>query len=282
MYPLGQRGEHVVDVQGFGDVVVHAAGQRPLAVPRHGVGSHGDHRQIRPAWLLTYLAGRGITVHHRHLAVHQHTIEVCVTLQLVERFCAVNGQAQLDPGALQQFTGQLAVQLIVFDQQQSRATQAGHGAGTLAESRAGPGIGLGDLAEHRAQRLKQSGRRHRFGQYHRQMNAVPTGLFAGFLATERRDHDHRRRLRQFGGLHLPHRFHAVHARHAPIHQHQIIGQHLRFGVHQHGQCGPAALRDVHLHAKTARHAGQDLPRAGVVIDHQHTAAQQFVGGHHAP
>ncbi|MNF72523.1 hypothetical protein D3C84_545030 [compost metagenome] len=110
---------------------------------------------------------------------------------------------------------------------------------------------------------------------------MPTGFFVRLLATESGDHDHRRSLRQFRGMHLPHCLHTIHARHAPIHQHQVIRQRFGFSLHQHGQCGSATLRDVDSHAKTAGHARQNLPCAGVVIDHQHTAAREFVGSHHA-
>ncbi|MNN44729.1 hypothetical protein D3C81_1590340 [compost metagenome] len=140
---------------------------------------------------------------------------------------------------------------------------------------------MGDFSQHCAQRLQQRRWRHRFGQYHRQLNALPAGFFAGLFATKSSDHDYRWRFQQFGGLHLPHRLHAIHARHAPIHQHQVIGQPLGFGFHQHGQCGSTTLRDVHFDTKTARHGGQNLARRGVVVDNQHTATHQFVGGQHA-
>ncbi|MNO95999.1 hypothetical protein D3C76_876570 [compost metagenome] len=165
--PLGQGDEHALDVQRFGDMVVHAAGQGPLAIARHGVGGHGDHWQPSPTRLLANPAGCGITIHDRHLTVHQYAVEIIIARQQVECLFAMDGHAQLDASALQQFAGQLAVQLIILDKQQPGAMQAGHGTGTLSRSFAGPGIGLGGLAEHRADRLKQRGRRHRFGQHHR-------------------------------------------------------------------------------------------------------------------
>ncbi|MNH01334.1 hypothetical protein D3C79_605510 [compost metagenome] len=83
-------------------------------------------------------------------------------------------------------------------------------------------------------------------------------------------------------MHLPHRLHPVHARHPPIHQHQVIGQVLALGLHQHRQGHSATVGHIHLDPEAAGHAVQDLAGAGVVVDHQRPHTAQLVQGKHAP
>ena len=47
LYPAREGQEHRCRVDGLGDVVVHAGGQRQFAVAGHVVGGHGDDRQLR-------------------------------------------------------------------------------------------------------------------------------------------------------------------------------------------------------------------------------------------
>ena len=81
------------------------------------------------ARLLADKLGGRITVHHRHLAIHQDAVEVGVLRQQVERLLAVDRQAEGYARLLQQLAGQLSVQFVVFHQQQAGTTQAGRGAG---------------------------------------------------------------------------------------------------------------------------------------------------------
>ena len=61
--------------------------------------------------------GGGVSVHHWHLAVHQHSIEVRVFGQDVQGLLAVVGQHYLHACADQQFHGQFLVHIVVFNQQ---------------------------------------------------------------------------------------------------------------------------------------------------------------------
>ncbi|MNH97932.1 hypothetical protein D3C73_506390 [compost metagenome] len=175
--PPGQRGEHAVYVQWLGQVVIHAAGQGAFAVPGHGVGGHGDDRQRREVRLLANPAGRGIAVHHRHLAVHQHTVEIAVPGQPVECLLAIICQLELDACLLQQVARQLPVQFVVLHQQQARPLQACHVVSALLVALMGAGTGLRHFAEHCAYGFQQGGRSDRLGQHHRQMDVLVPGLF---------------------------------------------------------------------------------------------------------
>ena len=66
-----------MDLDWFGDVVVHACGQAPLALARHCVGGHRDDRHVPAASLVVAdLPGRLVAVHLRHVAVDQQRVIV--------------------------------------------------------------------------------------------------------------------------------------------------------------------------------------------------------------
>ncbi len=74
----------------LGDIAVHPGGQAPLTVALHGIGGHGDNRQMAAGrfFPLANRRRRLEAVHLRHLNVHQHQIERRV-LQRLHRFPAV-------------------------------------------------------------------------------------------------------------------------------------------------------------------------------------------------
>jgi hypothetical protein len=72
---LGQpfhNGEQFRRLEWFGDVAVHARLQATLAIALHGVGGHGDYRNVFAGVLLPCAnGGRGFQpVHFRHLHIH--------------------------------------------------------------------------------------------------------------------------------------------------------------------------------------------------------------------
>ena len=72
--PLAERREQHRHVDRLGDVIVHPGLEAALALAGHRVRGHRDHWRHGIAPVAPDLA-RGLeSVHHRHLAVHQHRI----------------------------------------------------------------------------------------------------------------------------------------------------------------------------------------------------------------
>ena len=131
--PLGHGGEHGRHVERLGNVVAHAGFDHLVAVAGHGIGGHGDDGDLRQGQVLANLAGGGVAVHDRHLAVHQHAIKAIVPGQNVQRLLAVVGHQYRDAGLLQQFQRQFLVHVVVFHQQHARARQLGHGLAVVVD-----------------------------------------------------------------------------------------------------------------------------------------------------
>ena len=64
-------------LNGFGNVTVHACRKASLLVAPHGIGGHGDDRNVRPGRLFLFpnRGGSFKTIHLWHLHIHQHNIE---------------------------------------------------------------------------------------------------------------------------------------------------------------------------------------------------------------
>ena len=60
------------EVEGFGEVIVHADGEAAFAVAEEGVGGEGDDRGVRGAGADG--DGGGEAVHLRHLTVHENEV----------------------------------------------------------------------------------------------------------------------------------------------------------------------------------------------------------------
>ena len=69
--PAQDRPKQHVRVDRLGQVFVHALGQATLALFGHGVGGHGNDRQILEARLLAQRQRGLMPVHDRHLQVHE-------------------------------------------------------------------------------------------------------------------------------------------------------------------------------------------------------------------
>ena len=95
--PPQGRGQ-VGEVEGFGEEVIHAGGAGRLAFLGQDAGGQGDDGQRRQPGITAYLAGRGQTVHDRHLDIHEHHVDITrLVPQLPQRRLAIGGQA--DRGA---------------------------------------------------------------------------------------------------------------------------------------------------------------------------------------
>ena len=68
-------------------------------------------------------SARGLeTVHHRHLAIHQHPVVVGLD-DLLQRFLAIYGDVDANSRVTEQFLRQFAIHVVVLDQQEMGAAQ---------------------------------------------------------------------------------------------------------------------------------------------------------------
>jgi hypothetical protein len=65
----------LLDLERFGQVIIHAGLQAALSVIHHGVGRQGDDGGMATPFMLAYQAGRCKTIQHRHLAIHQDQVK---------------------------------------------------------------------------------------------------------------------------------------------------------------------------------------------------------------
>ena len=180
------RLEQVVRINRLGDVVVHAGGETTLLLLHRRVRGHGDDRQRGEARVRTEL-GRGlITVHHRHLQIHQHHVErrrLWTVGQNLHRLASVVGDRHRRARAFEQFDGDLLVDVVVLGQKNPRAAQA-HG---LLAFRRGTGS-LALLREHIDERVHDHGLGDGLDEETIQLQSL--GFLADFFAPERSDeHD---------------------------------------------------------------------------------------------
>jgi hypothetical protein len=118
------------DTERLRNVSVHASTQTMLAVTRHRMRGHGNHRLVRTTgvpFLFPYGRNGLQPIHFRHLNVHQHDVE-CLALQRGERLPAIAYQCTGVPLLLQHASRQLLIYGVVFGQQNVKF--ASHPAGS--------------------------------------------------------------------------------------------------------------------------------------------------------
>ena len=99
---------------------VHARIRGHAPVFQGGICRHRQHRQILVAAILADPAGRSVTVHDRHLHVHEHTVETA-RRQLGQRLLPVIGDLHQEACLLQKLAGYLLIDFVVLHQQDARA-----------------------------------------------------------------------------------------------------------------------------------------------------------------
>jgi hypothetical protein len=143
-------------------------------------------------------------------------------LHLVERLQAIHRFIHLDAFATQQFGRKFAVDFVVLDQQDARTGEASAG-GEIGRAGPAPFVGAENAPapEHRKYRVEQDRGRHRLDE--KGIHARLLGQLDHVLAAVGRHHDD---LRPAGNprfaLNALRSLVAVHARHAPVHQHQVV------------------------------------------------------------
>lgn len=168
---------------------IHTGGQAPLAVAAHGVGSHGQHRQLSPTRIGADLLGGGQAIHHRHLHIHQHQL-VIVHGQHIQGDLTIFGHGNADPGGLQQITADLLVQLVIIHQQHLGALQRAEVLHADVTGRAQAALTGAAAAKSANRRVEQQRRAHRLDQ--QQGNPGLLSLMEDFFAAISRN-DHRLR-----------------------------------------------------------------------------------------
>ncbi len=110
---------------GLAEIAIHPGREAGFAVAMHRIGGHGDDRDVLAARFGTPDHARGLeSIHHRHLAIHQHKVVGVGSLD-----DCVHGSATIrngpdgisQPIKLQE--GQTAVDRVVFCQENPRARQ---------------------------------------------------------------------------------------------------------------------------------------------------------------
>ena len=113
-----EPGHDFVDVDGLGNMVVHAGGQTSVAVAGRRIGGHGQDWDGVALCTGANAACGFQPVQVRHLHVHDdHVIEVGLLSGHADALQPAFGNRDVGPFGLEQLGGDLAVQRVVFHQQ---------------------------------------------------------------------------------------------------------------------------------------------------------------------
>ena len=93
-------GQHLLVLEGLGDVVHGTALESLDLVRRIGQGAHEDHRDVAGLRALLQAPTGGIAVHHRHQDIEEDEVGVDV-LELLQRALAILGDGDLEPAVAQ-------------------------------------------------------------------------------------------------------------------------------------------------------------------------------------
>jgi hypothetical protein len=113
--------ENILSLDRFGKVTIHSGLKTALQISSHRMCGHSDDWEMaaRIALLLAYRHGCFKAVHHRHLHVHQYTVELLVFDHL-EGLPAIDGRTDSMILLLKQSRGHQTVHRIVLDQKKAQ------------------------------------------------------------------------------------------------------------------------------------------------------------------
>jgi hypothetical protein len=113
--PLPEGSHQVFQFDRLGDKIIHASFETPFATACHHVGSHRNNCNL-PVWSFPEpkLCSRFVTVHFRHLAVHENHI-VWQHFKQFHRLSTVSCHICTKTQPLQHPDGHLLVYWIVLD-----------------------------------------------------------------------------------------------------------------------------------------------------------------------
>ncbi|MNC44661.1 hypothetical protein D3C75_935780 [compost metagenome] len=118
--PTPHRSDEGLWIHGFGHMIDHARLGAALTVLDHGMGGHGNDRDVCVAGRGTNTPGRLETIHLRHLYVHQHRV-VLRCSQHRQRLAAVAGNFHQGTGSLEKLPGNLLVDFVVLRDEQAHS-----------------------------------------------------------------------------------------------------------------------------------------------------------------
>ena len=205
----------------------------------------------------------GQPVEHRHLHIHQNNIKQFTHQQAVKRLLAMLGSGHANAGILQHLAGNFPVDLVVFHQQHTGASQCVevHRGGGLTR------LGLECFApQHPHHVIKQ----HRGTNRLDQQAVRALGLCRGVKVLAPKCH-HQAQVRRLGDGHgsdLTRHVHARHIWHFPIQQHHVIGLLPFLGSANSLQGSGATFGRVDAEPHACEHVAQARTCTGVVVHHQ--------------
>ena len=241
MQPARQGGVQRCQRVGLGEEAVHPGVQAKLFVALHGVGRQRHDGQVGATALrkIADRCGGLVAVHHRHLAIHQHEVEISGA-HPVDGLRTIAGHLVLQTELGQHRLGHTLVDGVVFDQQH----QALQGAEQRIGQRSRRGVDQ-DSAQHAGDRIQQVGASHRLVQV--TQNA---GLCAGvWICADvgRTQHDQPGAQQRRLSLDVAGEFQAVHARHVHVQHGQVERATFAHRVGHRPQCLCATFDAVHPH-----------------------------------
>ena len=118
-YPFEQSCKQDFSADGFGYVLVHAGLERTVTIFKCSVRRHRQYRQVMEFAVLTNFSGRSVTIHDRHMHIHQHTV-IGLLFQHVQSFLSMVGDIYKEASQLEKLTGNLLIDFIVLYQQYLR------------------------------------------------------------------------------------------------------------------------------------------------------------------
>ena len=143
--------------EGLREIVVHAGREAGFAIAGERVRGERDHARrllLLDELALAQLARRDEAVHDRHLAVHEHHVEI-LFFERVERFDAIAGVHRVAAETLQHLERQRAVDHVVLDEQDREVIE--HGFVLRCEH---GGRGTDFVERHGLQRFVQGAAQH--------------------------------------------------------------------------------------------------------------------------
>ena len=246
----------------------HAGVSGFLAVFDPRVRGDGDDGQIDQTDLLANDARGRVAVHDRHLNVHQHGVETRFgRAQPLDSGESVACNHHLGPGAREHQLDHVLVELIVFGHEQTQAREAPVGFLWRGQHRrVVAGIGP-------THRFQQARGHDRLGHDTVEVEVVAGG--ASRTQLEGRRHQHHQRQADIGrGIGLSQHLEAIHARHAPVEQHEVVIAPVGCTAAQLSQARHARLDRRGAPAKIGAGLLQDAARQRVVVNNEKVQARE--------
>ena len=248
-------------------MVVHARVDAALALFYKRMRGHSDDRKVREMRMGPKQFGCGDAIHHRHLNVHQDHVKrrrLAVLGEELDRLAAVIGNGDDGAGALQEFSRDLLVHFVVFDQQDADS------GGVMFAGFVFPGACRLIIGFSHTKKIDQGVVEERGVHWLEQIAVHPDffRLLPDVLAAERSHHHNFRNILQaIIALDNAAGLETVHGVHVPVHEHQPIGI-LRISGGNFPDGIFARSYRFGSERKAPEHLGENRPGLLIVVDNQ--------------